>query len=107
MAKCPDVVTGSVEIPGEDYILIQETVDRGRNLWRLDPARTAQVVGKLFGLEETDKYTLIQRYYDPGSGLQHATVRVKHGSCTYILELYQPVKQGSKGIWVLQSITPL
>jgi hypothetical protein len=107
MADCPEVVTGRVEDPAEDYIRIQQAVDRGRNLWRLDPVRTAQVVGKLFGLEETDRYTLVQRYYDPGSGLQQATVRVEHGPCKYLLDLYQPVKQGPKGIWVLQSITPL
>lgn len=107
MAYCPEVTTGYVEVAGEDYIQIQTAVDQGRNLWRLDPIRTAQVVGKLFGLEGIDRYTLIQRYYERASDLHHATVRVKHGSCNYVLDLYQPVKQGSRGIWVLQDITPL
>lgn len=107
MARCPEVVTGYAEIPDEDYIMIQEAVDRGQNLWRLDAVRTAQVIGKLFGLQETDQYSLVQRYYDPGSGLQHANVRVKHEACKYLLELFQPVKVGPKGIWVLQSIAPL
>ncbi|WP_245630172.1 hypothetical protein [Alicyclobacillus acidiphilus] len=107
MAECTDVTTGYVEIPNEDYIRIQQTVDRGRNLWRLDPIRTAQVVGRLFGLYETDRYTLVQKYTERGSGLRHATVRVEHGPCSFLLDLYQPVDQGPKGIWVLQNITPL
>lgn len=74
MANCPEVVTGYVEIPTEYYTRIQEAVDQGKNLCRLDPVRTAQVVGKLFSLEDKDKYTLIQLYYDPDSGLQFATV---------------------------------
>lgn len=53
MANCPEVVTGHAEVAGEDYLRIQKAVDQGRNLWRLDPVRTAQVVGKLFGLEDT------------------------------------------------------
>lgn len=59
--------------------------------------RIAQAVGAQFGLEPTDKYTLVQRYYDPDSGSQHATVRVGHGPCTYLVNLYQRVKQGPWG----------
>lgn len=102
---CPEVQTGHVEVPGEDYAEIQRAVDAGQNLWRLSPVRTAQVVGsRHFGLSPNDAYTLVERFYDPGSGLQHAVVNVKHQRCTFVLTLYQPEKQGSRGIWVLESI---
>ncbi|KPV43359.1 hypothetical protein [Alicyclobacillus ferrooxydans] len=103
---CPGVTTGRVEVPGEDYGRIQQAVDSGKNLWRLSPVRTAQVIGtRNFGLRERDSYTFVEQYYDPGSGLQHAVVRVRHQSCTYLVELYQPIKQGQKGIWVVTEIT--
>lgn len=86
---------------------IQQAVDQGQKRWRLNPVRTAQVVGKLFGLEDSDQYELTQIYISSGSGLHHATVRVKHGPCKYVLDLYQPIRQGSDGIWILQRIIPL
>jgi hypothetical protein len=105
---CPEVKTGSVEIPGEDYDAIQRSVDRGQNLWRLSPVRTAQVVGtQHLGLRMNDVYTFVEQYYDPGSGLQTAVVRVQHNTCTFLVELYQPERQGARGIWVVQSVTEL
>lgn len=105
---CPEVSTGRVEIPGEDYGQIQQVVDSGRNLWRLSPVRTAQVIGtQHLGLRERDSYTFVEQYYDPGSGLQHAVVRVRHQSCTYLVELYQPERQGPKGIWIVTEIIEL
>jgi hypothetical protein len=105
---CPEVVTGFVEIPGEDYHRIQLAADRGQNLWRLSPVRTAQVVGtEHLGLRQDDSYTFVEQYFDPGSGLQHAVVRVRHRNCTYLVELYQPERQGPRGIWVVQQVTEL
>ncbi|GGJ01782.1 hypothetical protein GCM10010885_08730 [Alicyclobacillus cellulosilyticus] len=104
----PQVRTGTVELTSENYDRIQEAADRGQNLWRLDPVRTAQVVGSaVLGLRPTDVYTLVEQYYDPGSGLQHAVVRVQHGRCTYLVELYQPRRQGRGGIWVVHAVTEL
>lgn len=105
---CPEITTGRVEVPGEDYQKIQQAADAGQNLWRLSPVRTAQVVAtENFGFRERDSYTFVEQYYDPGSGLQHAVVRVVHKPCTYLLELYQPVTQGPRGIWILNEITEL
>jgi hypothetical protein len=105
---CPEVVTGRVEIPTEDYSRIQSSVDRGKNLWRLSPVRTAQEVGTThLGLRQNDVYTFVQQYVEAGSGLNHATVRVIHKSCTYLVGLYQPVRQGPKGIWVVQDVTEI
>lgn len=105
---CPEVLTGSVEIPGENYARIQAAVDKGENLWRLSPLRTAQMIGSAhLGLRMNDVYTLVEQYRDPGSGLPHAVVRVQHLSCTYLVELYQPQRRGQGGIWVVQSVTEL
>lgn len=103
---CTEVVTGSVVIPGENYERIQKSADKGQNLWRLSPVRTAQEVGTVhLGLRMNDAYTFVEQYRDTDSGLMHAVVRVKHRSCTYIVDLFQPVQQGRGGIWVVQSVT--
>ncbi|CAM3700627.1 hypothetical protein [Alicyclobacillus pomorum] len=105
---CPEVSTGFVELPGENYHRIQQAADAGRNLWRLSPVRTAQEVGtRNLGFRPDDVYTFVEQYFDPGSGLQHAVVRVRHRTCTYLVELYQPERQGPKGIWVVQQVTEL
>lgn len=108
MASCPEIVTGTVEIPGEDYQRIQRAVDQGQNLWRLNPVRTTQEVGTVhLGLRANDSYTFRRQYRDVDSGLMHALVDVKHRNCLYIVELYQPEKQGRKGIWVVHSVTEM
>lgn len=105
---CPEVVTGDVELPDENYIQIQRAVDAGRNLWRLSPVRTAQEIGvKHLGLRTNDSYTFVEQYRDTDSGLMHAIVKVKHRSCSYLVELYQPVIQGKNGIWIVQSVLEL
>ncbi|WP_436664384.1 hypothetical protein ACOALA_10285 [Alicyclobacillus acidoterrestris] len=105
MADCPEVILGSVSIPTEDYGKIQSAADQGRNLWRLSPIRTAQIVGsEHLGLSPTDVYTMVEQFIEPGSGLPHAVVRVKHGPCTFLVELYQPEKRGPKGIWIVDSV---
>ncbi|EPZ44683.1 MULTISPECIES: hypothetical protein [Alicyclobacillus] len=104
---CPEVVTGSVVIPGEDYERIQRAVDNGQYLWRLSPVRTAQEVGTVhLGLRMNDVYTFVEQFRDPDDGLMHAVVRVKHRTCTFVVELFQPEKQGRGGIWVVLQVTP-
>lgn len=102
---CPEVVTGSVLIPGENYTRIQRLVDKGQNLWRLSPVRTAQEVGTVhLGLRTNDAYTFVEQYRDVDSGLMHAVVRVKHRNCAFLVELFQPEKQGRGGIWVVSRV---
>lgn len=104
--SCPEVVTGSVVIPGENYERIQRAVDNGQNLWRLSPVRTAQEVGTVhLGLRTNDAYTFVEQYRDTDSGLMHAVVRVKHRSCTFLVELFQPEKQGRGGIWIVENVS--
>lgn len=103
---CPEIVTGTVAIPGEDYERIQRAADNGQNLWRLSPVRTTQEVGTVhLGFKTNDAYTFVEQYRDTDSGLMHAVVRVKHRSCRFIVELYQPEKQGRGGIWVVHSVS--
>lgn len=105
---CPEVVTGRVAVPGEDFSRIQQEVDKGRHVWRLSPVRTTQVVGtRHLGLRTTDAYAFIEQYYDRDSGLQNAVVRVRHGSCEYFVSLYQPELQGPRGIWVVSEVTEI
>lgn len=105
---CPEVKIGRVIIPGEDYDLIQRAADRGQNLWRKSPVRTAQVVGsEHLGLSVTDSYTFVEQYRDRGSGLMNAVVRVSHRGCKFLVELFQPETQGQGGIWVVESVTEL
>ncbi|WP_245530708.1 hypothetical protein [Alicyclobacillus acidocaldarius] len=105
---CPEVVTGHVAIPGEDFRRIQEAALRGQNLWRLSPVRTAQEVGtRHLGFRMNDIYTLVEQYRDADSGLMYAVVRVKHRDCVYLVRLYQPVKQGPGGIWVVESVVEI
>jgi hypothetical protein len=101
-----DVYTGAVIIPGEDYQRIQQLVDNGQHFWRLSPVRTAQEIGTVhLGFRTRDAYTFVKQYPDADSGMMYAIVRVKHLTCTYLVELCQPEKQGKGGIWVVTSVT--
>lgn len=102
---CPEVTQGSVAIPGEDFIYIQDFVNRGGNPWRLNPVETAKVVGtSKLGLNPADIFVLFSKYVDFGSGLHHAVIHVHHGPCRFLMDLYQPVKQGPGGIWAVQTV---
>lgn len=106
--SCPEVETGSVIIPGEDYGRIQRAVDKGQNLWRLSPVRTAQEVGTVhLGFRNNDAYTFVEQYRDADSGLMHAVVQVKHRTCLFVVVLFQPEQQGRGGIWVVQTVTEI
>lgn len=103
---CTEVKTGHVALPGEDFIKIQDYVDRGGNPWRLDPVETAEVVGTAkLGFSPGDTFVLFKTYVDYDSDLNHALVHAHHGPCRYLIELYQPVKQGRNGIWAVERVT--
>ncbi|MCX7569992.1 hypothetical protein OS242_08440 [Tumebacillus sp. DT12] len=99
---------GYVALAGEDFIRVQNYVDRGGNPWRLDPVETARVVGAAkLGFSKTDPFWLRGTYVDSGSGLFHALVWSRHKTCVFLLELYQPVKQGRGGIWAVERVVEL
>jgi hypothetical protein len=104
---CRQVHTGHVAVP-EDFIAIQRFVDMGGNPWRHDPVETARRVG-IAHLGFTSNYVFrFQQYYrDYDSGLNHALVQATNGPCLFLVELYQPVKQGRDGIWAVLHVTSL
>ncbi|WP_236693029.1 hypothetical protein [Aneurinibacillus tyrosinisolvens] len=104
---CREIKTGHVAVP-EDFISIQEFVDHGGNPWRLNPVETARRVGIAhLGFSPNDTFTFQGYYYDYDSGLNHALVRATHGPCRFVIDLYQPVKQGPGGIWAVETVTRL
>lgn len=102
---CAEIKTGHVAVP-EDFLSIQQFVDRGGNPWRLNPVETARRVGVAhLGFTINDTFTFQSYYVDFGSGLNHALVRATHGPCHFVIDLYQPVRQGRTGIWAVQWVT--
>lgn len=95
-------------LAGENFIRVQNYVDRGGNPWRLDPVQTARTVGAAkLGFSRTDPFWLRGSYVEADSGLFHALVWARHQTCVFLIELYQPVKQGRGGIWAVERVTEL
>ncbi|WP_047150440.1 hypothetical protein [Aneurinibacillus tyrosinisolvens] len=104
---CSEVKQGHVAVP-EDFISIQQYVDLGGNPWRLNPVETARMVGTAnLGFSPRDIFTLRGYYVDYDSGLNHALVDSVHAPCRFLIELYQPVRQGPRGIWAVERVTRL
>jgi hypothetical protein len=102
---CDEVKQGHAAVP-EDFLAIQQFVDNGGNPWRLNPVETARRVGVAnLGFSPADIFHFESYYVDYDSGLNHALVRAQHGPCQFLIELYQPVRQGSPGIWAVESVT--
>lgn len=98
--------TGNINNIGLELESQQSAVDDGNDLWRLDPYEVAKRDSVDYGFNQhEDVYTLISKI-DIGdySGTGEATVEVRHGEILYIIQLIQPIKQGEKGIWALNSI---
>ncbi|WP_245590499.1 hypothetical protein [Aneurinibacillus terranovensis] len=105
--QCEEVKQGHVAIE-EDFLAIQEFVDKGGNPWRLDPVETARRVGVAkLGFYPNDTFTLSGYYISYDSGLNHALVHATHGICLFLIELRQPVRQGRRGIWAVERVTLL
>jgi hypothetical protein len=99
---------GHVALAGEDFIRVQNYVDKGGNPWRLDPVQTARVVGAAkLGFDWNDRFWLRGKYVDADSGLWHALVWGTHKTCVYLIELYQPVRQGEGGIWAVERVNEM
>lgn len=107
-SPCDGVKQGHVAVP-EDFLLIQQFVDKGGNPWRLNPVETAERVGIAnLGFRPGDTFILRGYYMDYGSGLNHALVDARQGGiCRFLMDLRQPVKQGPAGIWAVERVTLL
>lgn len=83
----------------------QYAVDGGSSLWRLDPVETAQVEGVTrLGFRRTDPFLLQGVFEDRLSGRAHAWVKALHGDSLYLLELCQPRRRGTDGIWTVERV---
>ncbi len=77
---------------------VQHAVDAGDQPWRLDPVEVARADTAAFGFSPADPMQLIDR--EIGS----AHVRAQHAGNTYDIQLIQPARLGSSGVWVVTSV---
>ncbi|MCI1694532.1 hypothetical protein [Aneurinibacillus aneurinilyticus] len=104
---CGGVRQGHVSV-SEDFLAIQQLADRGAKPWRLNPVETARKVGiEELGFDVADVFRFESYRLDYDSGLNRAQVKAQHGSCLFLIELYQPVRRGTTGIWAVESVTLL
>jgi len=101
-----DIKMGSVEHQRSELETLQKSVDEGSQPWRLDPHMVALNEGTSLGFSQaSDTFTLISKVEQGEySGAGEATVEARHQDSTYVIQLIQPVKQGDKGIWVINSV---
>ncbi|MBU1178392.1 hypothetical protein KJ903_04220 [Patescibacteria group bacterium] len=101
-----EIKTGAVEHKRSDLEAMQNSVNDGSQAWRLDPYMAALNDGVELGFNQAgDVFTLISKIESGEySGAGEATVEAKHKDVTYIIQLIQPMDQGSGGIWVINSV---
>ncbi|KPD07231.1 hypothetical protein AM501_17175 [Aneurinibacillus migulanus] len=93
-------------VASEDFLTIQQLADSGERAWRLNPVETARRLGiEELGFKATDVFRFESYRLDYGSGLNRAQVKAQHGPCLFLIELYQPVRRGTTGIWAVESVT--
>lgn len=105
-AATTPVTTGAVSQDTAVLQAAQQAANNGETAWRLDPLLTASKDGEQYGLSPEDTYALMSKTdQGEGSGTGEAVVQVMHGDTTYEVLLIQPVDQGEKGIWAINTIT--
>lgn len=101
------ITVGSVENDFADLEKQQSSVDSGSQPWRLDPLTVAITESPKYGFDASnDTFSLTEKIeLGEFSGTGEATVEAVHQAETYNIQLIQPVKQGSQGIWAINSIS--
>ncbi|MCG8482048.1 MAG: BsuPI-related putative proteinase inhibitor [Clostridia bacterium] len=85
--------TSRIEISPENAANLQETANQGENLWLLDPKSVASI---LLGLKGG--------YFSDATGeAPSMTLEYSYEYEKVVIELYQPVKTGRDGIWLVKS----
>jgi len=77
---------------------LQEQVDRGQEVWRLDPVEVARRDGRMAGFRLTDEFRLVG--LEAGVALVEAT----HQGWIHFIRLQQPVRPGAGGIWMIDAV---
>jgi cytoskeletal protein RodZ len=94
--KDGDITVG--QITSSNSTQIQDNVNSGNQPWRTDPLQVAEADGGDYGFTLSDQYDFL------GTTDSVAKVRVGHQGKNYIIELTQPEKKGSSGIWAIKKI---
>jgi len=101
------ITFGSLEQNRSKIEALQQGADQGQNRWLLDPINVAKTEGPLHGLYVNGEYKLISKTeMGAGSGTGEALIRHEYKGMSFDIWLIQPVKTGSTGIWVINSIMP-
>jgi hypothetical protein len=86
---------------------VQNEVDGGRQPWRLDPIQVARATLDGAGLDSSRaRFSQSEQPAEPSTGRHRATVRAITGEAAYDVELLQPVRQDTTGIWVATALRP-
>jgi len=99
------VQTGPVELL--DYQALQyfqEEVNKGLNSWRLNPLLVAKTDSLQHGFKETDEFILMSKEMSENANTNIVYVEARHRQKVYNIQLIQPVKIGSGGIWIINNI---
>jgi len=98
-----NLVRGSIQtqpvfVDLERAAWFQDQVDRGHEVWRLDPVEVARRDGRMAGFRLTDEF----RLFGVEAGI--ALVEAAHQGRVYFIRLQQPVRAGPGGIWAIDAI---
>jgi hypothetical protein len=86
---------------------IQQETDGGKNAWRLNPATVALAENAgAFGLNSGDQYQVKTSDTSKGTAMVSVSHAVDGQTKNYSVELSQPGKKGSSGIWTIVRISP-
>lgn len=100
------ITVGAVENDLADLERQQTSVDNGSQPWRLDPLTVAITESPNYGFATAnDTFSLTEKIeMGVASGTGEAYVAAIHNGVTYEIQLFQPVKQDTQGIWAINSI---
>lgn len=92
------IITGDVYINPERVKKLQEKVDLGKEIWRLDPVQLMREEGGVVGFGSQDGFTLTKT--ENGVAYIDAT----HDNKAYTITLTQPLGTGNNYIWVISNV---
>lgn len=84
---------------------LQQRIEKGKELWRLDPLEVAKRDGRIAGFKLTDDFKLkFKADQNLNSMVSTAVVEAVHQEKAYEIRLYQPLGSGEEKIWVIDSV---
>lgn len=101
--------THQVYVDPERQAWLQGRVDASQDAWRLAPLEVARREGRMAGFLLSDTFRVVGIEDAPASpetppGAKAAVVMASHGGRDFEILLVQPVRQGPRGIWAVESI---